>query len=706
MSKPVVFYTGNTVARAGNIVCVRGEYFESDWKAVMSDGRQARAVELQQLNRQSFKVMIPTDFEEGVYTLELSGNEPLTLRLNEPRVRWMQGDEGESATPDGWVRMQGECLRIGERAQPYAVFTAGDGTVTRIAPQRVYDDYSVKIALYGLAEGQYQVEYHNGYASCQCGILTVAPSPEELWGKKLYNVLEYGLSNESAEDCTEALRALLELAGREGGGILYFPRGRYQLTGGFHIPRGVILKGDGHQYTQLFWPDMWNETRLCEDGKKRWWPTALPEVMITADGDFAIEDMEFSAGRIGRLFEVGAKDKPVKNVRFDRVYVCGNYLAGNYLNGPHHPEEHIAVLRQDAWREKDMLRIWGSNVKIRGCDFKWSSRLFSPGNAIEYLLIQEVEFSGVCSARWWLPFGDLNKAIIEDCDEHEWTMGCGGDNIYLARIRIQDVMINDREAFTTDLRSGINYSGTAVTDGCRVTFPDDVDMTKAKPGQKVCVISGTGAGQYRYITEINGQTAVIAEPFLAAPDADSHLTISPMFTNWYLSDITIHNSGMLQFYVAQCNTVVDGVRVTKSAGIKGYGKFGYGGIHNNWYNTYINNELSEGNHYHYGGWYNYHVGGWEKAKKLPAYSFLYVESRSPELLILSCTMRNNRLSDDCMIYVRTLYEGGICDMIVDSNHCADSRCGIYIEGKTEGLLLSGNTFEKVREEVYVSCDCG
>lgn len=708
MKKPVVFYSGNTVAHPGNVIGVRGEYLDQEWSAVLSGGGKESVVELLQQNRQSFKFQIPEVFSEGIYTLKLLGEDPLTIILNEPKVRWMQGDEGEHATSGGWVRLQGECMRIRMDAVPYLVLTSDDGGVRKVFPERVYDDYSVKFALEGVEEGSYQAAYCNGLASCGCGVLKVAPSPEDAWRKAVYNVTEYGLSRNSVADCTEALRALLAKAEAEGGGILYFPRGRYHLTGSFHIPPGVVLRGDCFRYTQLFWTDQWRENGLHENGVSReWLPTELPEAMITAEGNFAIENLEFAAGRIGRLLKAGTAEHPAENIRIDQVRVNVNALSG--VNGRHHQKQCCAILKE-TWHiqdenELDMLAIEGSNVKIRNCNFEWSGRLTSYARHMKYFLFQNIFVGNSNGVRYWMPLGLLENAIIEDCEVHGWNLGCGGENVYMARIRVQDYVVGDREAFSTDITSGINYAGQAVIDGCRFTFPDAVDLSGVKPGAKLCILSGTGAGQFRYVADVKGQTVTIEKPFDAEPDGTSAVTVNYMFINWYFCDFTIDNCGMLQFYVAQGNSVVDGVKATRSAGIKGYGQYTYKGIQNHWYCSYINNELSEGNCYHREGWFDYHDNqeperGGRTAYRLPGYSFLYMIGRCRNTIHLGCTLRANTLRDNCLLYIRSAAEGSVSDLIVDSNHSEDCRCGIYVEGEPEWLLLSGNTVSRVEEAVH------
>ncbi|MBO5197873.1 MAG: hypothetical protein J6B85_05045 [Lachnospiraceae bacterium] len=695
----VVFYQGNTVIQNGYTAMVIGEYFDTDWKAVISDGTKTQEVELLQLNRQSFKVQIPEEFSEGVYTLKLSGDEEVTLLLNAPKVQWMQGDEGSIATKEGWLRLQGECLKVTEDAQVYALFTNKDGKITKILADTVYDAYSVCFPVSGLAEGEYQVRYYNGYAACDCGSITIGPSPEDSWRKTVYNVLDYGISNTADSDCSPALKELLARVEEEGGGIIYFPAGRYQLTQSFHIPKGVVLRGDGYQRTSIFWTDEWRTKGIPDEhgNLTEWAPGTLPDCMITGESNFAIENLEFTGGRVGELLKAGTESDPAQNVRIEGVRV--NMSAFSGLEGAESAAVYDKILSEIWNMDLDMITITGENVKILDCDFMWSGRVLALGEN-EYFRLQNVIATDSGNAMAWMPLGNMNKAIIEDLTTSGITLGCAGDNVYFARFYNKGTSLGDHEGFTTDGSTGIGYCGPVKIDGLTYTFPSDTDMKKALVGSKLCIISGTGAGQYREITAVDGHTVTIDEAFAAEPDEGSHLTIIPLFTNWYLKDWRIDNCGIFSFYVAQCNTVVDGATITRSPGIKTYGKYGYGGYHTGWYITYLNNTLTDANAiYHSFGWYNYHDGFEKKAMTLPGYSFLYAHSTDAEPLLMGMTMRENSLSNNSLIYVRGTKAGNIRDMVIDSNHSVDCIGGIYIEGEPEGLILTGNTFERVEEEI-------
>lgn len=688
--KPMIFHVQNTVLRPGDSVCVRGEWLDGISSAELSDGVKTRALELLQHGRQSFKFAIPEELREGMFTLTLKfdGGE-LTRFLNAPVVRWVQGDEGAFATPDGWVRVIGECLRVRKDASPSLTI---DGK--KLSPSRVYDDYSVGFELSGLTAGERSAVYSNGFAECDVTV-KVAESPEKAWPKKVYNVLDEGLTDDTVTDCTEPLKALLEKVGKEGGGIVYFPSGRYHLTGCFHIPRNTVLRGDGFTKSQIFWTDEWHEERVLEDGKKHFMPTELPKVMITGDGDFAIEDLDFAASRIGGLINAGTPENPADNIRIDRVRVMANSFAGSWLHARHGQYNYIGrceVLKETMMDQTDMLKLCGSNIKVRGCDFLWSGRPFSFSGGMNYPLIQSTKFGGATAVDDWLPFGTLNNAIIEDCEIHEWTSGFGGNNIYFARTIMKDVVDNNREAFTTDIASGINYHGTAEINGCDFIFPKDVDMAKARVGSILCVLSGTGAGQWRKVAAVDGHRVTVEAPFDAQPDETSHLTVNSMFSNWYFVGIRLDNGGSLQFYTAQANTVVDGMKITRSGGVKCYGHYVYKGIGNNWYNSIVNNEISDGNYYHMGGWYF--------NKELPASSFLCASGTGgDDTLNIGCTIRGNRLTEHSMIYIEATGESGFTDLLIDNNEIIDGRCGVYISGKPKDMLMTRNRFEDLKQDV-------
>jgi hypothetical protein len=61
--------------------------------------------------------------------------------------------------------------------------------------------------------------------------------------KDVYSVLDFGAKGDGKTDDTSAFQKALEAAGRDGGGVVYAPRGNYFFSGHLNVPRAVTLKG-------------------------------------------------------------------------------------------------------------------------------------------------------------------------------------------------------------------------------------------------------------------------------------------------------------------------------------------------------------------------------------------------------------------------------------------------------------------------------
>ena len=452
MCKAAIFYSGNTVARPGNAIVVRGEFLDCITRALLTDVQTGCEAELKLLqhNRQSFKFVIPEEFSEGLYKLFLETEDgPVTRMLNAPVIRWVQGDEGKTATPGGWFRVNGECLRI-NGTTPYIRIETDKGEI-KLAPSRVYDDYSLRFDVPELELGKYSFIYSNGFCECRSEF-EIAICPEDRWPKTVYNVTELGVATDQVTDVTDAVAKVLEMIRSNGGGILYFPAGRYHVTGTFEIPKHTVIRGDGMKKSQMFWTDVWNEQKELPDGGTHWSPTRTPDGMLRSEGEFAIEDMDFAASRIGSFILAGSESSPARDIRIDRVRISANAFSGWFLHSRYGEKFHnarAAVLWETMRCRNDMIQICGENVKIRDCRFQWSARPFAYCGGLKYLLMQNVIFGGQAAVDDWLPLGRLENSIVEDSEIHQWITGCSGTNIYFSRVKIMDV-IDKHISQTTD----------------------------------------------------------------------------------------------------------------------------------------------------------------------------------------------------------------------------------------------------------------
>ncbi len=715
---PTVFYQGNTVVGPNNAVGIRGEYLDQDWTAIITDGEKTAEVELLQQNRQSFKFIIPENFKANtLYTLTLEGEKPLTVTLNKPVVQWIQGDEGAISTVGGWVRVQGECLALDETKPHTLTLTAADGTVTTLNADRVYDAYSVGFVIPELPLGDYKAVYANGFSEVDAGTLTIGVSPESTWGKKVYDVTKYKVDNTGVQDATAMLNVLLGHMGNTGGGILYFPAGRYLISGTLNVPAKVVLRGDGMDKTQLFWQCTSRQLTQYEyEGQKitDYQATVSFDMITSTGGNFAVEDMEFAAGHIGGLFYIRKIGDMAGygNVRMENVRVNQNTFFGTEYG--YHYNYYISLI--DALRKDSAALggIAGTNNKFINCEFNWSSWMTLTGGD-KYTLIQNCTFNSTYTKA---PIGySANYAIVEDCTCIDSGFSeSGGNNVYFARNTVKDSIYTDnREAMTTDGTAGLPYQGSAEIheDGLSFTFPDEIEAATyaaATSTAKLQIMEGTGAGQWRYITGNEGVSTIqIESPFDVAPDESSRFTISTMGQNVYKVNCTVDNCGMVQFYTGMCNSVIDGFKINRSAGIKLYAKKGKSYAGTNWYCSVVNCEITNGNYYHTNGYMDY----WEANKQSElgtslrlaqsgGGSFLTAVSTPGEtdpVYCMNLVFRNNKMGFNCLIYLMSCDAGSMVDSILDGNYSENTRTGIYIEGVLGNLLMHNNTAPKAENEV-------
>ena len=146
---------------------------------------------------------------------------------------------------------------------------------------------------------------------------TVAPA--------VFKVASYGAHGEpGVVDASPAFTKALEAAGKAGGGTVYFERGQYWLRGGFKVPSGVYLKGEGTSLVSLYWAEetFANHSEYFLTG----WPAAIQNDGLTPSytntTTWGMSDLTMYASAYYRLMIVDTMSEgvisegfTVKNVR-------------------------------------------------------------------------------------------------------------------------------------------------------------------------------------------------------------------------------------------------------------------------------------------------------------------------------------------------------------------------------------------------------
>jgi len=74
-----------------------------------------------------------------------------------------------------------------------------------------------------------------------------SPYPSTDVGVATYSVADYGATGDGVTNVRNIFRDLLNQLGKEGGGVLYVPAGKYLITGNLTIPKGVTIRGEWKQ---------------------------------------------------------------------------------------------------------------------------------------------------------------------------------------------------------------------------------------------------------------------------------------------------------------------------------------------------------------------------------------------------------------------------------------------------------------------------
>lgn len=91
--------------------------------------------------------------------------------------------------------------------------------------------------------------------------LDIATGSPGTSGWSVYNVVSYGATGDGSADDAPAIQDAIDAASDAGGGIVYFPPGRYRLASAVNPKSNVTLKGDGPGASvllQAYWPNASN----------------------------------------------------------------------------------------------------------------------------------------------------------------------------------------------------------------------------------------------------------------------------------------------------------------------------------------------------------------------------------------------------------------------------------------------------------------
>ena len=578
---PVIIWASDPV-RPGETVVVRGDAFGRKAKVEVSVSGQGdwKPAEILQQTERTLKFVLPKELPAGVvcFRIQVDGAFSDLQKLNAPKVWWIQGDQVESATPGGWIRLFGLNLGLKKGAK---LILRNEGISVPLRLIAV-DEFNFRAEVPDtVSVGEYRVEFESGEGitgeNVMAGKVEIVTSPKQL--NKVYNVTDFGSKPGQPDaiqyytgmkaldqvDSTESIQKALNAAGKSGGGVVYFPRGIYVLSKGVEVPAGVILRGAGRGQTALSWVDD-QLPREKEDLVKLMWGSLLfkpipdPQnaahpYLIRGPGHFGVEDLAIYAvnHRAGILSDFPDTAPGAGHVKIHRVLMRLNRFINVQRTGRHYADAEEAFLRR--WKDEPKggancqgaIHLSGPNLEVVDCDIysSMSAMIFNGASGV----IARNRIAG--TGRSWTVMGRKTRKLIFEENlcldggicllnvhvtaSHEGKLGDASNfsrELYCARNSIEDCYVLDRDGgFVSDFHSPLGiYTGWAKqSEGTKATLASSMqgdDLSSKWAGAMVSVLDGKGAGQVRWMKSLAGNEVVVDEPWQVPLDGSSFVSVS------------------------------------------------------------------------------------------------------------------------------------------------------------------------------------
>lgn len=622
-----------------------------------------------QIGDYSVKFAVPSGWKKGVYAYRLISNgekSEITL-INAPDCWWVQGNKGETATPGGWFRVMGKSLNFGGKS--VACLKSKGGKPIMIKAKKT-DVYMLEFEVSkNVKEGKYCVFVNNGNggnaAWRKAGEITV--QKEEVWPQDVFNVGEILKGYDG--DTNKAIREALKMAEINGGGIVFFPFGSYEVKGKINIPDKTVLRADSADLVNIYWSDI-----SKEEAKK---------IKSVIDGSkFGIEDLTICVQLHTPTVINGSKDS-------DGIFIRRVRIRSNAL---YHLQWYGLTVRGrtlDLKKFKPMsaIRMSGKNFEITDCDILSTASTINMSDG-SYGYVVGNRFDSMDNG---IGMNGLKKMIIED----NYIEGTRGNNlatygrpyceqIYIAGNHFAKSYAADREFLTFDGVSSAYCGKIASAEGTTMILANDPFKTKGLfVGTVALILQGRGTGQSRRITAFEGRRWELDRPWDIKLDETSVVTIIPYRGRVLFIDNLLEEGGMVQSYGTSLNSIFARNMVKMSSGFFLWGRGIHGGTQAAFYDQLLDNEILIGNSY-----------GAEKGAFNSGGEFA---ASFPSAPLNRChIMRRNKIHNNGFFAI----VGGTHDALLERNSISKSPKGVKITADPKYILLRENTFEDVTQ-VYV-----
>ena len=627
-------------------------------------------VEPLQRSGHSVKCVVPADWALGVFACQVvsGGKASGVVTVNAPDPWWVQGDGGERGSPGGWLRVFGKSLSFKgyadvKSAPVSKVLLRSEAGVDRCLSSKTASCYALTCELPAdLKPGEYAAFVHNGFggnaAWRKAGDIAVART--EPWPTEVFDVKELGLE------------AALKKAAENKGGVVYFPRGRYRCGGDSQdpivVPDYTVLKGEGMDLVNLYWPDL-----------------DEPPLALIMGKHFAIEDLSIYCQNYYR--GVVRPNPGSDGFRMRRVRVRADpfYMFVDREKGKGFRSRVLKCKLSETGHALFLHRA--ANFEVTDCDIFIANLGIWVQDGRNGLIARNKSFGNGCFALLGfdrlivedndLPGGDLSGKGCIWIDE---GAGTHATNLYCARNRISNAPFGDRELFTFDSANRVYDGKVAKVDGTHLTLAGDPNPNPKAPrppwvGTAIVIFAGRGLGQYRRVVSAEGREWKVARPWQIQPDETSLITIVPLRNHVLIVGNEMADGGATQAYAVAMDTIFAENRFSRTAGA-GLGN----GYCVNLYCQLLDNRMLVGN-------------AW--GRESGAFRVIGGRGTGDSPGALASIFRRNTLDNNGTIYIQHMAS----DVLVEHCTVRDTDRAIKVDGATRHVLLRNNSIENVRADL-------
>lgn len=759
---PVVFWASDSV-RPGDAVLLYGDGLSPvlfvNVKRLADNGSpntaavQSQKVQTLQPCNASLKFLMPASLEAGIYAVDYKGAKPVLI--NRPQLWFLQPERLEpglvqnQAPPGARIQVVGKDILLpDQQGHASLIIKPLTGGTSRTISANKAEKFSLRATLPSdLPVGTYQIRVSNGFGGEQ-GLsdpLTIEIRRPDAWSDQTFNVRSFGALGDDITDDTAAIRAALDAAEKNGGGVVYFPWGTYRLTDWIKIPRKTILRGEDRDATILKWPVDEPQTEA-----------EFVPACIYGDTSFGLENISLIARKANTILmdlsspsniaaelkhfvnPEGSHDIFLRRVSFHHWMQCS------------HPDRNQLLWAKRYTDNSNPYNFRDGAIR----NFEVSDCLFQGGNQSFYNIrnarILRNSFSNGMGYCWTCLGGGAWFTVAEENDlrcSSSWGYGKIGMNRILSSRNISHNFVHgEREAMTLDISATPAIPYVQTEEGIHFTGNQNIawygspsgieknlltlDGIKAAPGEfvgkTVMILDGPGAGQYREITNNSATLFTVDRPWDVPPTTNSAIGLWDLCRHMIVSDCEGYDtSAFAQLYGSFYDYIVDGCRVDRSQGT--WGQSG-------WFVQFRNNVIR------YGFSYHQHIGNPGKNREgnspfgfngltdgnlritkfgsaqygVAGGKALFVRDVLPHPVpgARGCIFKDNQLEynqravlmpgRDPMARMGTNEFVHITDCLIDRNTIRHGDVGIYVGGLTSNTLVSGNSFLDVKTNVVAN----